>query len=144
MKNFLSRLPKTVAKSKKRVGRGLGSGRGAKSGRGITRHQRAREAIPLHFEGGQGRMVKRFPLLRGKGRNKSIKTKPIIVTLSQLDVFSTGEKVTVDALIKKNIVNKKALITGVKLLKSGKLTKKLIVEIAMSKSAKQAVESYIA
>jgi large subunit ribosomal protein L15 len=72
MTDFLSNLPKSVSKKKKRLGRGLGSGKGAKSGRGTTRHQKAREGIPLHFEGGQGRMVKRFPLLRGKGRNKSI------------------------------------------------------------------------
>lgn len=71
MTNFLSSLPKTASPRKKRLGRGLGSGSGAKSGRGTTRHQKARENIPLHFEGGQGRMVKRFPLLRGKGRNKS-------------------------------------------------------------------------
>ena len=71
MTNFLSTLPKIVARRKKRLGRGLGSGKGAKSGRGTTRHQKARESIPLHFEGGQGRMVKKFPLLRGKGKNKS-------------------------------------------------------------------------
>ncbi len=70
MINFLSQLPRLVFGRKKRLGRGLGSGKGAKSGRGTTRHQKARENIPLHFEGGQGRMVKRFPLLRGKGKNK--------------------------------------------------------------------------
>ena len=70
MENILSHLPKIITKKKKRLGRGLGSGKGAKSGRGTTRHQKARESIPLHFEGGQGRMVKKFPLLRGKGRNK--------------------------------------------------------------------------
>jgi len=70
MLNFLSNLPKIVSAKKKRLGRGLGSGKGAKSGRGTTRHQKARESIPLHFEGGQGRIIKRFPLLRGKGKNK--------------------------------------------------------------------------
>lgn len=75
MIDFLSHLPKIVFGRKKRLGRGLGSGRGSKSGRGTTRHQKAREKIPLHFEGGQGRMVKRFPLLRGKGKNKSIISK---------------------------------------------------------------------
>lgn len=70
MTSFLSKLPKIVGKKKKRLGRGLGSGKGAKSGRGTTRHQKARESIPLHFEGGQARMVKKFPLLRGKRRNK--------------------------------------------------------------------------
>jgi len=74
MKNFLSNLPKIVFNTKKRLGRGTGSGKGAKSGRGTTRHQKAREKIPLHFEGGQGRLVKKFPLLRGKGRNKSLMT----------------------------------------------------------------------
>lgn len=72
MTDFLSSLPKIVINKKKRLGRGLGSGKGSKSGRGTTRHQKARTTIPLHFEGGQGRMVKRFPLLRGKGKNKSI------------------------------------------------------------------------
>src|SRR3989344_5008252 len=50
----------------------VGSGVGAKSGRGTTRHQRARESIPLFFEGGQNRLVKKFPLVRGKGKNKSV------------------------------------------------------------------------
>jgi len=74
---FLSFLPNLVKKRKKRVGRGLGSGKGAKSGRGTTRHQKAREAIPIYFEGGQGRVIKKFPLLRGKGRNKPKKNKKL-------------------------------------------------------------------
>ena len=74
---FLSFLPKLVKRRKKRVGRGLGSGKGAKSGRGTTRHQKARESIPIYFEGGQGRIIKKFPLLRGKGRNKPKKNKKI-------------------------------------------------------------------
>lgn len=72
MENFLAHLPRLGKRRKKRLGRGLGSGSGAKSGRGTTRHQKAREKIPLHFEGGQGRMVKKYPLLRGKGRNNPI------------------------------------------------------------------------
>lgn len=70
MNSLLSNLVKIITKKKKRLGRGIGSGKGAKSGRGTTRHQKARERIPLFFEGGQGRIIKRFPLLRGKGRNK--------------------------------------------------------------------------
>jgi large subunit ribosomal protein L15 len=75
IQSFLSNLPKLVERAKKRVGRGLGSGKGAKSGRGTTRHQKARESIPIFFEGGQGKIIKKFPLLRGKGRNKPKKSK---------------------------------------------------------------------
>lgn len=67
---ILSKLPKIVKKRKKRVGRGPGSGVGAKSGRGVTRHQKAREKIKIWFEGGQNRLIKKFPLLRGKGKLK--------------------------------------------------------------------------
>lgn len=66
----LNTLPKIVGSRKKRVGRGAGSGRGNKSGRGTTRHQKAREKIKIWFEGGQNRLIKKFPLLRGKGKMK--------------------------------------------------------------------------
>ena len=59
---LIHQLPALVQKKKKRLGRGLGSGAGAKSGRGTTRHQRSRESIPLHFEGGQNKITKKFPL----------------------------------------------------------------------------------
>lgn len=140
MKNFLSNLPKIVARKKKRVGRGLGSGRGAKSGRGTTRHQKARESIPLHFEGGQGRMVKKFPLLRGKGRNKPLGNKPMIIRLKKLNAFKNNETVDIDILIKKNIIEKKAKKIGVKVLADGKLEKKLIIKIPVSVKAKKEIE----
>jgi len=140
MNNLLSFLPKTTAKKSKRRGRGLGSNKGAKSGRGTTRHQKARENIPLHFEGGQARMVKKFPLLRGKGRNKSFTTKPIIVNLDQLNEFKEEEIVTIDKLVKKNIINIKDKIKGVKVLAKGKLKKKLVIQIPTSKKVKKIVE----
>lgn len=138
--NFLSNLPKIVAKAKRRLGRGLGSGRGAKSGRGTTRHQKARESIPLHFEGGQARMVKKFPLLRGKGRNKSTRDKPFILDLSSLNVFKDNEIVDIENLIKQGLIDEKTKKQGVKILGGGKLEKKLKVRVAVSKSAKTAIE----
>jgi len=139
MINLLSLLPKIISKKNKRLGRGLGSNKGAKSGRGTTRHQKARQNIPLHFEGGQARMVKKFPLLRGKGRNKSYIKKPIVISLDQLNKFNEGETVTIEKLIKKNIIQENDKIRGVKVLNKGKLEKKLIVQIPTSKEVKKII-----
>lgn len=140
MNNILSHLPKIGIAKKKRKGRGLGSGKGAKSGRGTTRHQKARESIPLHFEGGQGRLVKKFPLLRGKDKNKSFKKKPIIIGFDRLSVFKAGDKITVDAMIAKGVVNKNAIKRNVKLLANGKLDIKLNIAFPVSKKARKIIE----
>lgn len=134
----MSNLPKIVNKRKKRLGRGAGSGKGAKSGRGTTRHQGARENIPLHFEGGQGRMVKKYPLLRGKGKNKSIQTKPTIVTLEDLNKFSDGETVTLESLQKIGVIRKSN--KRVKILANGILKRKLQVQLPVSRSVKILIE----
>lgn len=134
MENILSNLPKIISRKKKRLGRGLGSGKGAKSGRGTTRHQKARGSIPLHFEGGQGRMVKKFPLLRGKGINNPFSPKPIILQSSKLNVFKEGETVDIEALIKKRLIREKEKKLGVKILADGKLEKKLVIKVPFSKS----------
>ncbi len=139
MENILSHLPKIVGKRKKRLGRGLGSKKGAKSGRGTTRHQKARQSIPLHFEGGQSRMVKKFPLLRGKGRNKGLSVRPFILNVSSLNVFQDGEVVNRDSLVKKRLVNKE--IKDIKILGGGKLEKKLTIAMPVSKGAKKAIEA---
>lgn len=139
MSNFLSILPKIISRKKKRLGRGLGSGKGSKSGRGTTRHQKAREKIPLFFEGGQARMVKKFPLLRGKGRQRSFKEKPVILTLDYLNNFADGEVISVDMLVKKKIIAHSKI--PVKVLNRGKLEKKLIVKLPVSIGAKKAIEA---
>lgn len=139
MITLLSNLPKITEKKKKRVGRGLGSGKGAKSGRGTTRHQKARENIPLSFEGGQGRIVKKFPLLRGKGRNKPLSPKPTIIDLEQLNQFETNETVDINALIKKGLISEEEAKNGVKILANGKLTKKLVIKIPCSSKVKELV-----
>jgi len=138
--NFLSNLPKITQKQKKRLGRGLGSGKGAKSGRGTTRHQKARGKIPLGFEGGQARMIKRFPLLRGKGKNKPLKMKPFIVNLDSLNIFKDGDIVDLSSLAKKRIVAQESKLQTVKILAGGKLERKLTVKITASKTAKAAIE----
>lgn len=140
MTSFLSHLSASVAEAKKRLGRGLGSGKGAKSGRGTTRHQKARSTIPLHFEGGQGRLVKRFPLLRGKGRNYSRKDYKYVIYSQQLNVFEDGAVVDIEALFKANLIEKNAKSPIVKLINKGDITKKLTVALPVTQSVKAMIE----
>jgi large subunit ribosomal protein L15 len=137
--NILSQLEKTVDKRKKRKGRGIGSGSGVKSGRGTTRHQTARTTMPLHFEGGQNRMVKRFPLIRGKAKNKSVKLKPVVITLSKLERFDNNTTVDMKALIEKNLFDGNKDQT-VKVVATGTLTKSLTIALPVSESAKKMIE----
>jgi large subunit ribosomal protein L15 len=136
----LQSLPKIGEKPKKRVGRGLGSGKGAKSGRGTTRHQKAREKIKLWFEGGQNRMTKKFPLLRGKGRNKPRKLKPLLIKLDKLNQFPSHSQITLETLIDRHLVPQSAKKTGVKILASGELKQPLVIKLPISKRAKLKVE----
>lgn len=69
-------LPKVVHKSKKRVGRGMGSGKGSHtSGRG-QKGQKSRGKISVLFEGMKMKksLLKRLPLVRGKGKFHPKKT----------------------------------------------------------------------
>lgn len=139
MKN-LSELPQIIEKGKKRLGRGHGTGKGAKSGRGTTRHQTARTKMPLHFEGGQNRMVKRFPLLRGKGRNKPVGLKPVLLTLTHLNIFEKGATVDMNALIEKGIIESADTKRGVKVVANGSIEKAITVSLPVSLSARELIE----
>ncbi len=135
----LEKLLTITQRSKKRLGRGLGSGAGSKSGRGTKRHQSARENIPLHFEGGQNRMVKKYPLLRGKGKNRSVHPDAFVISLDTLSMLEKGTTVTVQYLVEKNIVPQIAVKHGVKVLGSGEITKALTVQLKTTASAKEKI-----
>lgn len=136
----LANLPKIISSGKKRLGRGNSSGKGAKSGRGTTRHQKARNDIKISFEGGQNKLTKKFPLLRGKGKNNSRQTKSYIVTLAMLETLSNPQEITVQYLVDNKIIPNEALKSGVKLVSNGKLTKKIHVHLPLSKSAREKIE----
>lgn len=136
---MLHELTKIKSRKKKRLGRGTGSGAGAKSGRGTTRHQTAREKIPLHFEGGQGRMVKKYPLLRGKGKNKPV-THIVSIGSEKLNVFKDGETVNKASLLAKKMINHKNYKKVIKIVLKGEITKKLTVELPVSTGARDAIE----
>lgn len=139
----LDKLPKTTAKSKKRVGRGYGSGRGGHTaGRG-AKGLKARGKVPLTFAGTKMKksFLKRLPLLRGKGKFKSFKAKPVIVNVKYLNLLPNDVVVNLDSLIKHKVVTEKeAKKFGVKILGEGELNVCLKVELPCSKGAVEEIE----
>ncbi len=118
------------------MGRGLGSGKGTYSTRG-GKGQTARTGhskMPASFEGGRQPLVRQMPKLRGF---KSLTAKPVVLSLSRLNVFADGETVTVATLKAKGLLNPGDV--KVKILK-GELKKKLNVKVSVSASAKAAIE----
>ena len=139
----LNRLPKTTKKTKKRIGRGYGSGKGGHTvGRG-AKGQKARSKVKLGFAGTKTRksLLKRLPLLRGKGKLKAKKSKPIIVNLKYLNLLPKDTKVTLENLDKHGIIDQiEGKKFGVKILGEGKLEKPLTIYLPISKSAKKKIE----
>lgn len=136
----LNNLPKTHARSKKRLGQGHGSGRVKTSGRG-TKGQKARGKVPQRFEGGALPLTKRLPYLRGKGRNKRFFKKSLVVNLKHLSNLPKNQVVDIESLIKLKIVKEDdAKRFGVKILGDGKIENPLIIKVPISKSAAKKIE----
>jgi len=132
--NNLSNLPKITRRSAKRLGRGHGSGKVKTSGRG-TKGQKARENVKLSFAGSslQASWLKRLPLVRGKGKNKSFRVRPLVVNLKFLNSLKSNTEVTLESLIKAGIVDKDT--DKVKILGDGEIKVALIVKLPCSKGA---------
>ena len=141
--NHLNNLPKTTTNKKKRLGRGYGSGKGGHTvGRG-QKGQKSRSRIHLLFEGKktQKSLLRRIPLLRGKGKLKSKKNKPLIVNVSFLNLLPPQSKVDVGFLVKYHLVDEKeAKKYGVKILGGGEIGHPLIVALPCSRGAKKKIE----
>lgn len=138
----LNSLPKIKSRGKKRVGRGIGSGKGGHTvGRG-QKGQKVRGKIHPLFEGTKVKksLIQRLPLIRGKGRLKAYQ-KPIEINVGKLQALSENSSVDVDMLVKKGLVDKKAKKYGIKILGEGKLTKKLTVQLLASAKAKATIEA---
>lgn len=134
----LSGLPQIKTKSKKRVGRGAGSGKGKTSGRG-QKGQAARGKIKLLFEGGQLSLIKRLPLLRGKGKNKSRGNKPLVINLKYLNLLPDKSIIDMDTLIKNKIIKEEFKNYPLKILGDGELTKALTVKLPVSHGAEKKI-----
>lgn len=136
----LSNLSSISKKTKRRLGQGHGSGRVKTAGRG-TKGQKARNKVPIYFEGGALPLIKRLPFHRGKGKNKVFKKKPIGINIKFLNLLKAGSIVDIKTLIKNKIVEEKdALEYGVKLLGDGEITIPLTIKIKASKGAVKKIE----
>jgi large subunit ribosomal protein L15 len=129
-------------KSKKRVGRGIGSSKGKTSGRG-HKGQKSRSGVAIKsFEGGQMPLYRRLPKRGFKSLNRN---NIAIFNLSNLQkviankkIFPT-EKLSLSTLHKSNTINKK--YKKFKILGSGDIKDKLDIEVHfISKSAKSKIE----
>ena len=140
--------PAQARRPRKRVGRGLGSGKGRYSGRGIKGQKSRAGSHKMRpgFEGGQMPIYMRLPKQRGSTSKDAMpigphRTSTIPVNLRDLDrVFDEGAEVTLELLVEKGLI--KNTRTDVKILGQGDLKKKLSVTVhAFSASAREKIES---
>lgn len=122
----------------KRLGRGLGSGKGKTGGRG-TKGQKARGKVPLAFAGSNLPLYKKLPLRRGLG-NRKVSGKLVLVSLDQLSVFKSGAKVNLESLVEQKVISEKEARVGVKVLSKGEIKLKLEVLVPTSASARKKIE----
>ena len=140
--------PAQPRKNRKRIGRGLGSGKGRYSGRGI-KGQKSRSGsnkMRPGFEGGQNPIYMRLGKQRGPYSRDAMpmgphRTSTVPVNVSALEErFDAGAEVTVEALVAKGLIRNSR--TDVKLLGNGDLSKKLSITVhAASASAREKVEA---
>lgn len=145
---MLNQLPKiknstSVNKVKKRLGRGLSSGKGKTSARG-QKGQKARGKIPAANVGGGLIWFKKFPYVRGwsrHGGNPARSPKMVVVKTSQLNTLPKDFVVNVVNLAGKGLVKEKeANKKGVKVLVDTKLEQSLVVQLPVSSKAKELIE----
>jgi large subunit ribosomal protein L15 len=125
--------------SRKRVGRGPGSGHGKTSTRG-QKGQGARTSfnLPKTFEGGQTRLTMRTPKLRGF--NNKWRKQFAVLNLTRLNRFEAGTEVRPETLLEAGII--KDVGAGIKVLGTGDLTRKLTIHAhRFSAQARRKIEA---
>ncbi len=139
MKQHELRSPQGAKKNRKRIGRGNARGTGTYSGRGIKgQNSRSGGGVRPGFEGGQQRLIKGMPTLRGF--TNIFRTEYAPVNIDTLTGFETGTEVTLGLMVSSGIV--KDLSNPVKVLGRGEITIPLTVEAnSFSESAKRKIEA---
>ena len=131
-----------AAKSRKRVGRGPGSGTGKTGGRGL-KGQKSRSGVAIKgYEGGQMPIYMRLPK---RGFNVPNPKKYTVINLGVLQKFIDANKVDLGSTVTEDLLLASGLITrkrdGVRILAKGKLSSKInLIVTGASKTAIKAVE----
>jgi large subunit ribosomal protein L15 len=146
--NLSNLKPASPRRARKRIGRGMGSGKGRYAGRGI-KGQKSRSGshkMRPGFEGGQNPVYMRLGKQRGPYSKDAMPMGPHRTSTQPVNVasleqrFDAGADVTIEALVEKGLI--KNTRTDVKLLGQGELTKTLSVTVhAASASAREKVEA---
>ena len=136
--NILSNTTK-VKTSKKRLGRGIGSGKGKTSGRGV-KGQKSRSGVAIKsFEGGQMPLYRRLPK---RGFNPIVKKNIAILNLDKIQTYidkksiKSSDTINTDLLKKLHLINKNS--KKLKILGSGEIKDKINIEADLA--SKLAVE----
>ena len=124
--------------TRRRIGRGIGSGLGKTSGKGAKgQNARAGGKIRRGFEGGQTPLYRRIPKRGFKNHFAKIYS---TVNVNDLEKFDNDTVVDEKLLISSGLIKSK--LDGIKVLGNGELTKKLtVVANKFSKSAKEKIEA---
>ena len=128
--------PKGSRKTRKRLGRGVGSGKGKTAGRG-TKGQNSRSGggVRQGFEGGQMPLHRRLPK---RGFTNIFKKKIAVVNVRDLSKLESGSVVDDAALIRAGLV--KGRRDGIKLLGHGQIKIPLTIKVnAVSKDAREKI-----
>lgn len=131
-------------KRERRVGRGHGSGRGKTAGRG-TKGQKSRSGGKVHraFNGGQTRLSKRLPFMRGLGNsNTPFKKNYAIINVSDLELFDAGTRVEPEQLVSQKLMTAAEGRGLIKVLGDGEIGRALTVRAhKFSESARAKIEA---
>ncbi|SES09319.1 50S ribosomal protein L15 [Rhizobium sp. NFR03] len=128
--------------SRKRLGRGIGSGSGKTAGRGV-KGQKARSGVAINgFEGGQMPIYRRLPK---RGFNNIFRSDFVVVSLGRIQTAIDAKKLDASATIDAAALKAAGIIRrardGVRVLSDGELTGKVTIEVAgASQSAIEKIE----
>tara|TARA_B100000989_G_scaffold89564_1_gene64794 strand:- start:222 stop:674 length:453 start_codon:yes stop_codon:yes gene_type:complete len=131
-----------INKSKIRVGRGIGSGKGKTSGRGV-KGQKSRSGVAIKsFEGGQMPLYRRLPK---RGFNPIKRRDIAILNLDKIQSFIDNKKIDTNVVLNSSLLKKLRLInknsSKLKILGTGEIKNKINIEADLaSKSASEKLE----